>query len=586
MKKLSSYLLRYWYAYAFAVACMTISIFLDMLSPQITKRIIDDVILGGNADLLTKLLVGILIVGIGRSIFQYLKEYIFDYVSVKIGCEMRKHLFTHIQGLSVRFFDNTNTGELMARIKDDIDKIWAALGYVGMLILEVAIHTSVVIFCMLQLSPKLSLLPLLSMPIVAMIAFLMEHKLGSVYEDISEENAVLNTVAEENLAGVRTVKSFAREKFEISKFLSHNRKYYELNMKQSKVVIKYHPAIQLITKSLPIGVIIYGGYLVMNKEMTLGSLGAFVEYSMNIVWPMEMLGWLTNDISSALASSKKLRKIYEEKPDIVQVENPTILSNVAGNIVFNHVSFSQGDNHILNNINFHLEAGKTLGIMGATGSGKTSIINLLQRFYEASNGNILLDGVDIKELELKNLRSNIALVMQDSFLFSDTIDDNIKLGKKEQVDHNTLLSAVTNARARDFIERMDQQYETVVGERGVGLSGGQKQRISIARALAKNLPILILDDSTSALDTETEHMIQKALDHIHNTTKIVIAHRISAVRHADEIIVLNDGKIAERGDHESLLSMKGFYYKTYMAQYGELDNAAKDIVRMEVNPCQ
>lgn len=585
MKKLSSYIRKYWYGYVFAIMCMVISISLDMLSPQITKRIIDDVIIGGDMNILTKLLLGILMIGVGRCIFQYLKEFIFDIISVKIACDIRRNLFRHIQTLSIPFFDKTNTGELMSRVKDDVDKIWRGIGFVGMLLIEVILHTSIAIYCMLHLSPKLTVIPLLALPIVACVAILMEKKLGKVYEDISEENAVLNTVAQENLAGVRTVKAFAREKFEIKKFLSHNKRYYDLNMKQSKVFIKYQPIFQFITKLLPVLVIIFGGSLVIKGEITLGTLGAFAEYSNNIVWPMEMLGWLTNDLASAYASSKKLKNIYDESPVIIETSSPTILNKVQGNIEFDHVSFSQGDKLILSDISFQLKAGKTIGIMGATGAGKSSIIALMQRFYDTNEGSIKLDDVNIKDLTLNELRGNISLVMQDIFLFSDTVTENIKLGKKELLDDNEILHAVTNAQAKEFIERMDKQYETVIGERGVGLSGGQKQRISIARALAKKTPILVLDDSTSALDMETEHMIQKALGELNDTTKVIIAHRISAVRNADEIIVLEEGTIAERGTHDELLQAKGLYYKTYKAQYGDyLEGNALSI--KEVIECQ
>ncbi len=422
---------------------------------------------------------------------------------------------------------------------------------------------------MINLSPKLTIIPLIAMPIVACIAIFMEKSLGNVYEEISEENAVLNTVAQENLAGVRTVKAFAREKFEIKKFLSHNKRYYDLNMKQSKVFVKYYPYFQFITKLLPVLVIIFGGIMVIKGEITLGTLGAFTEYSNNIVWPMEMLGWLSNDIASAFASNKKIKKILNETPVIKEKEDCTLLGNVKGTIEFDHVSFSQGHKTILTDINFTLESGKIIGIMGATGAGKSSIINLLQRFYDANEGEIRLDGVNIKDLTLKELRGSISLVMQDVFLFSDTVSENIKLGKRDLIDEEEILHAVTNAQAKDFIERMDNQYETIIGERGVGLSGGQKQRISIARSLAKKTPILVLDDSTSALDMETELMIQKALNELTDTTKIIIAHRISAVRNADEIIFLENGTIAERGTHEELLQAEGLYYKTYMAQYGD-----------------
>lgn len=569
MKKLSSYIFRYWYIYLFAVICMITSVSLDMLTPQITKRIIDDVIVGGERSQLTKFLLIILSIGIGRCVFGYLKEYCFDAVSSKIGCDVRRNLFRHVQKLSLDFFDKTNTGELMSRLKDDVDKIWAAVGFVGMLILEVVIHTSIAIYCMISLSPKLTIIPLIAMPIVAVIAILMERSLGGIYEKISEENAELNTVAQENLAGVRTVKAFAREKFEISKFLSHNKRYYDLNMKQSKVFVKYNPYFQFVTRLLPIIVIVAGGFMVINDEITLGTLGAFAEYCNNIVWPMEILGWLGNDLAAAFASNRRIKKVFDESPSIKEKEDAIHLEELQGNVEFNNVSLSIGDKAILNNISFSLQKGKTIGIMGATGAGKTSIINLLQRFYDVNEGEIKVDGINIKDLALHDLRKGISLVMQDVFLFSDTVTENIKLGKKNSITDEEVIHSITNAQAKDFIEKMNDGYDTIIGERGVGLSGGQKQRISIARALSKKTPILILDDSTSALDMETEHLIQKSLNDLNDTTKIIIAHRISAVRNADEIVILDDGKIAERGTHEELLQSKGLYYDTFMAQYGD-----------------
>jgi ATP-binding cassette subfamily B multidrug efflux pump len=586
-KKISWYILKYWYAYAFAFLCIVIAVSLDMLSPQVTRRIIDDVIIEGKTDLLPKLLLLILLIGLGRCIFQYIKEMLFDLYSSKIATEMRRDLFQHLQSLSLSFFDKNNTGELMSRVKDDIDQIWKAVGFVSMLIIEVIIHTSIVLYCMYKLSPMLAVIPTIILPVMACLAIFMERKLGNIYEKISEENAALNTVAQENLSGVRTVKAFAREKFEIQKFLSHNKRYYDLNMKQSKVFAKYYPYFQFVTKLLPIFVIVIGGYQVIQDEITLGTLGAFTEYSMNIIWPMEMLGWLSNDFASAVASNRRIKKIYAEEPTIIEVENPVVLDEVKGSVTFQQVSFSLDDKNILSDINFDLSAGKTIGIMGATGTGKTSIINLLQRFYDVTEGEIKLDGVNIKNLTLHQLRKSISLVMQDVFLFSDTINENVKMGKKYQVRDDEVIKAATDSQASEFIERMDQQYETVVGERGVGLSGGQKQRISIARALAKKTPILVLDDSTSALDMETEHQIQLALSQI-EATKIIIAHRISAVKNADEILILDEGKIVERGTHETLMQKKGYYYDTYIAQYGEYlnDNTDPYFAAKEVAECQ
>ncbi len=558
MKKISSYIWDYRLSYLGAVLSLLIAVTLDMAAPRLTARVVDDVIVGGNMGELKFLLLGFLGVGLGRCIFQYVKEYTFDKNGARISGDMRRDLFRHIQSLSADFFDRTNTGELMARVKEDIDHIWDAVVY----------HTAIILVCMCMIHWKLAMISAAAMLLCGIVAVVMERKLGAVYEEISEENAVLNTVAEENLGGVRTVKAFAREAFEIGKFLSHNKRYYDLNMAQSKVLVRYYPIFTVITTVLPLLTLLVGGRFVIDGEMTLGQLTAFVEYSMNIVWPMEMLGWLTNSFSSAVASNKKIRKIYEETPTVTESTNPVRIEDVQGKVCFDHVSFHKADQHeILRDISFTVEAGGTLGIMGATGAGKTSIIQLLQRMYDATGGAIYLDGMDIRTLSLEQLRTSVGFVMQDVFLFSDTIGDNIKLGKKRYVDFRTVRKASTDAQASGFIERMEKQYDTVIGERGVGLSGGQKQRISIARALSKKNPILVLDDSTSALDTETEQMIQQTLAKLENTTKIIIGHRISAVRHADEILVLEGGAIAERGTHEELLGKHGLYYETYLSQY-------------------
>lgn len=580
MKKLRTYIWEHKWGYLFAVMSMVIAVCLDLMSPQFTKHIVDDVIIGGDIAKLKGLLIGIFLIGVGRCIFQYTKEYTFDRLSIEIASDMRKRLFDHIQSLSAEFFDRTGTGELMARVKEDIDRIWDGIGFVSMLLMEVSVHTVIILFCMYQLNWKLTLIPTASMFICGTIAIVMERKLGVVYEAISEENAKLNTVAEENLAGVRTVKAFAREKFEIEKFLSHNQRYYDLNMQQSKIFVTYHPYFTLVTKLLPLVTVMFGGYFVVHQTMTLGELSAFIEYSMNIVWPMEMLGWLTNSASSAIASNRKIQKIYKEKPTVIEKEHPIEKEQIKGKIEFDHVSFHKADGYeILHDVSFKVEPGKTIGIMGETGAGKSSVIYLLQRLYDATDGCVKIDDVDIRDMSLKQLRSSISMVMQDVFLFSDSINENVKLGKRDVIDMETVKQAAYDAKASSFIEKMEHQYDTVIGERGVGLSGGQKQRISIARALAKKNPILVLDDSTSALDMETEHLIQETLKKLDHTTKIIIAHRISAVKNADEIIVLDSGSIKERGTHESLLKEKGLYYKTYLAQYGDV--LAKENERKE-----
>lgn len=579
MKRIGKYICRYLPLYGVAVIAMVVSVLLDAMSPQITKRIIDDVIVGGRMELLMKLLLGLLGIGLGRAVFQYTKEFIFDYSASGIGCRLRKDLFDHIQTLSVGFFDSHNTGELMARVKDDVDRVWDACGYVGMLILECTIHTCIIVFCMFQISPVLTIIPLMIMPMIMFLAVKLENGLGAVYDKISEETAQMNTVAQENLAGVRTVKAFAREVYEIKKFKSHNRRFYDLNMEQAKLVARYQPWISFLSKLLSMLVIVAGGISVIQGKITIGALGAFLEYSNNITWPMEIVGWLSNGFAAALASNRKIQAIFAQEPEVKEEEKAMEKKATEGDkegekqgrIQFEHVDFSLHGRRILTDIDFDLLPGKTLGIMGMTGSGKTSIVNLLQRFYDVSSGEIKVDGVDIRSLPLSYLRGKMAVVMQEVFLFSDSISENIRMGNKERIRWESVERAASCAAAHSFIMKLGQQYDTVIGERGVGLSGGQKQRISIARAIAKERPVLILDDSTSALDTETEKEIEGQLVQLENSTKIIIGHRISAVRHADEILILDHGRIAERGTHQELMEKKGQYYQTYLVQYGSLE---------------
>ena len=585
MKKLRTYLMRYWYLYLFGMICMIAAIVLDMITPQITRCIIDEVIVGGQMQLLMKFLMGVLGIGLARAVLQYAKEFTWDCVGVKIGNEMRIDLFRHIQTLSMDFFDKHNTGELMTRVKDDVDKVWVVLGFVGSLAIEALIHTVFVLTCMYRINPWLTLIPLCVLPVIGFLAVRMENRLGTVYDQISEETAELNTVAQECIAGVRTVKAFAREEYEIKKFSRHNRRFYDLNMKQAKLLADHQPAISFFGKMMLLAVVIVGGFLVIGGKMSLGDLGAFSEYANNVIWPMEILGWLSNDIASAFASWKKIQKVAKSEPQIKDAEDAQALPQVKGRITFDHVSLTRGGQEILHDVSFEVEPGHTLGIMGMTGTGKTTIVSLMQRFYDVTDGRILLDGTDIRKIPLAQLRASLAVVMQEVFLFSDSVSENVRTGQREAMTQETVEWAAERAGAGQFIGGLAEKYDTVIGERGVGLSGGQKQRISIARALAKRAPVLILDDATSALDMETEKQIQHNLKQSEDMTRIIIAHRISAVRDADEIIVLEGGTIAERGTHETLMQGPTRYHDTWNVQYEEnRRESGNDIEKGHVKP--
>lgn len=581
---LSKYFKKYSYLYLIALLAMTAATLLDQAAPLIVQHIVDDVLIGKNTGVLNLLLLGILGIGVGRCVFQYTKEFLCDFAGSKIASEVRINLFQKIQSLSANFFDGINSGELMSRVKDDVDRIWDIAAFMGILMAEVAIRTVSTLFFMIRINWQLAIIPVLGMIASGFIAIKMEKQLDELYGAVAQEGSEMNNTAAENLAGVRTVKAFAREGFEIAKFYKHNQKFYELNIDLSRVFVKYNPIIQMITRSLSIVSLLLGGLIVIKgnplqggQKMTVGQLMAFIQYVGGMIWPMEMLGWLTNGLSSAKASVKRLNKIYQENPDITdksQVAGDEELSgamfsefDINGDIEFDHVTYQAGDRKILDDVSFEIKAGQTLGIMGSTGSGKTTLINLLKRMYDVTDGSIKIDGIDIRELPLPTLRRSVSCVMQDIFLFSDTIDGNIRLGAREKITTAQVRSALNQSRASEFVDRMEDKENTVIGERGVGLSGGQKQRITIARALARKTPVLVLDDSTSALDTETEQEIQQVLADLSGMTKIIIAHRISAVRKADKIIVLDKGRLVEEGNHEELMAKGGLYKETFDSQY-------------------
>ena len=576
MTKVFKYVLKYKGTLIFGTISMLIVIGVDLLIPYMQQIFIDYGIIKGNEKSIFLALGAILVISVIKSIFGYNKEFKYDLLSTWVHQDIKNDLFTHIQKLEFKYFDEMNTGELMSRIGEDAENIWQTIGYGLRLFVENIIYFVISTIILFSLNWKLALACFIVMIPIGFIAVQLEKKFGKCYGEISDKTAEINTTAQEDIAGIRLVKAFSREKYEISKFLKLNKSYYDLNMNQAKIIGNYFPKIEFLTNISLVIMIVFGGYLVMNKEMTVGVLVAFSGYIWNLIWPMRMLGELTDLISRNLASAKKIFAIIEREPEIKG--GLSNCKNIKGNIKFENVSFSYKDELVLKNINLDIKAGSTVAIMGTTGSGKSTLLNLIGRYYDVKEGSIKIDGVDVKNYNLEVLRSSMAIVPQDTFLFSDSILNNIKFSN-ENTDLDEVKKYSKLACSLNFIEALDESFNTEIGERGIGLSGGQKQRISISRALIRDSSILILDDSTSALDMETEQELLRNLSKMEKqSTTFIVAHRISAVKNSDLIVYLENGEIKEKGTHEELLELKGAYYDIYCEQFKDFNALEKEVI--------
>lgn len=578
MKRIIDYVKKYKLLIVLPSIAMIVSVIMDMFNPYLAGMFVDSVLTQKKINLLSTVLIGLTAITISRAILGYIKEYNFDKLSSKVAINLRYDLLSHVQKLPFGFFDGMSTGELMSRMTSDVDNVWRSVSFGISMFIENCIYFIIATVILFTLDWKLTLISLCTMPFIAYIAVKLEKLVDDAYEKLSDQGVVLNRTAQENIAGVRVVKAFGREKHEISKFFTHNGENYRLSVNQSSIWGNYHPIIEFLGNLTVVIVTVAGGIMVIGKTISIGTLVAFNGYIWMLIWPMRQLGFLTNTLAQANASAGKINNIMDIEPGIKSNDKAIKLDSLKGEVVFHNVSFKYNDRYVLKDININAKAGSTIAIMGTTGSGKTSIINLIGRYYDVSEGSITIDGYDVRDLDLKTLRDSMAVVMQDTFLFSDTIKENIQFGCGNVCD-DEMVKASMDAGAHDFICEMEDGYDTIIGERGVGLSGGQKQRISIARALLKNSSILILDDATSALDMETEYEVLKALQRRRgNATTFIIAHRISAVKNADEIIIVDDGMIVERGSHDTLLSKRGRYYEIYCEQFKDFELLKEDVV--------
>ena len=542
--------------------------------PYITGTIVDEVIVAGKKERLYGLLISLMLVTLARTSGAYGFSMLFESISQSTVYRARKDIYSRLNKLDFTFYDRTRTGDIMARMTGDMEAVRHFTSHVIPNLIKCTFHLVFSLSMMFMINIWFALCVIAVAPLIFIISALLAKEVKPKFAAIRKQFSKLNSVVQENIAGNRVVKAFAKENYEISKFNKQNKGFAKRNIENAKVWEKYLPLLDFICGLMVIVTVLIGGILVIQGILTIGQMAIFNALIVRVNMPLRQSGWLVNDLQNFSACADKIIGLLNEETKISNSDNAIEDVGIHGNIKFEKVSFGYGDEPVLKDINIDIKRGEKVAFIGATGSGKSTIMNLICRFYEPEEGRILLDNIDINDLALKKLRDNISVAMQDIFLFSDTIEGNISYGFPDATKKQVIRVAQM-ASAHDFIEEFPESYDTIIGERGVGLSGGQRQRIALARTMLKNPSVLILDDTTSSLDVETEHEIQKMLEKFCQLrTTLIIAHRISSVKNADKIFVLDNGRIVEQGTHEELVNMHGAYYEVYRNQLGDFDNAS------------
>ncbi len=572
MKWFYSFLKKYRGLMCLGLVMTTAIAALSIINPYISGVIVDEVIQAGNYDLLPVLIACLLGVTLVTGILRFCYQLVFETASQGVLFDMRDKVYRKLLEEDFAFYNKKRTGDLMSRQTGDMDAVRHFVAYVIYAVYQNILLFIFALLMVFTVNIRLALLMMLVLPFTALNTYRQSKEVRPAFQRNRNCFSSLNAFVQENVSGNRVVKAFAKEDYEIEKFNKENDKFRDSQIKGSRVWMKYVPKFEILSYALTIILMAYGGYMVIQGEITMGDLVKVNGYLWMLNTPLRMAGWWVNDIQNFYTSIEKIYNTYKEEPRVHTPRTGGIHEKIKGAVEFRNVCYRADDEDIVMNINFKVQPGQTIGIIGSTGSGKSTLMNLLCRFYDTTAGEVLVDGVSVRKHDLYNLRDNIGMAMQDVFLFSDTVEGNIAYGRPdcsfEEVKHAAIM-----ADANHFIQGMPDGYDTIVGERGVGLSGGQKQRISLARALLKDPAILILDDTTSAVDMETESYIQKQLKNIQaekDCTVFIIAYRISSIKDSDWILVMDHGHIIEQGTHDSLLAQNGYYAETFRNQYGEI----------------
>ena len=555
-----------WHILALCISAVT-SVML-LINPSLTAVLVDEVIVAGNTEPLIRILMMMLGFKVLREGMRYFMVITLERTSQNTVYNLRTRLFTKLQHQDMRFFDRNRTGDLMTRMSADVDwcrHFLSYLDYVAMDSVVMFLSTSIYFFFV---NWRLALILVCVTPLLMIITKVYSGKVRPLFVDMRDKLSDMNTAAQENIAGNRVVKAFAREEHEKEAFDQRSGAYRDANLDINKLWLSFYPAIEVLANAMTLITVFIGGLFMIQGELTAGGLSIFTSLSWALSNPMRNLGNLLNDWQRFSTCATKVMQLDLSRPAIVDGESTIPHDRVQGRVEFRNVSFAYDGQNVLSDVSFTAEPGQTIAIMGPTGSGKTTVIQLLARFYDVQKGEILVDGCNVRQWKLQELRHGIGTAIQDVFLFSDTVEGNVAFGNQE-LTLEEVRDFARRADADGFIEKLPEGYDTIIGERGVGLSGGQRQRIALARALAMRPGILIMDDTTSAVDMETEQYIQRQLRELpYDCTKIIIAQRISSVKDADQILILKDGQITERGTHAELLRRKGYYYQTYCLQNG------------------